>query len=558
MTDFRANVIVKLLDRVTRPARQIRQSLKRLGQIQAFRNLAVAFRNVGASLGNVARQAGKLGKTALFGGGLLGGGLLLGLQQAAGLGDRIAKTADRLQIGVGALQEFRFAADRSGISVQAFDSSLERFVKRVGEASKGAGEAGRVLRFLGVELKTSNGEMRDTEDLLMEVLGALGGLDDAATQAAAAAAIFGREGLAMVNLAAEGAGGIEALRTEARRFGVMSEETARKSEDFVDQMTNLKAAVNGLKFAVAGELLPAISGLLRNLTEWIVANRAVIAPKVVEFTKQLGQALLSIGAVAATVFGALQSIADLMGTWTPIIVAVTAAVAGPFVLALKSLAVILGSLLLPVLKAIAAALLANPIGLVVAALAAGALLLITNWEAVSAFFKQLWSDLTAGVRVFLLITQFLWKSIKQGISDFVDDIVAGIKAFDPVTLMRRAINEVIAFLSSIDLVQQGINFISSFWRGVRAVAIPDSVARFFGLGDTPSGGAVAVPSLAAPVPIGPAASGGFDPARAGRTSGGARRIVIEGRNLPAGAQFEVTTDSPDLEIDAGLTLEVMP
>lgn len=557
MTDFRANVIVKLLDRVTRPARQIRRSLRRIAQVEFVRNLAVGFRNVGASLGGVVREAGKLGKTLLFGGGLFGGGLLLTLQQTAALGDRVAKTADRLRIGVSTLQEFRFAADRSGISVENFDSSLERFVKRIGEAGQGTGEAGRVLRFLGIELRDSNGAMRDTETLLLEVLVALGGLTDASTQAAAAAAVFGREGLAMVNLAAEGADGIEALRSEARRFGLVTEETARKSEDFIDRMTDLKAVVNGLKFAVAGELLPAISSLIREMTQWIAANRAVLAPKVIEFAKNLGRALITLGTISVGILGALQSIADFFGSWVPIIAAVAGVIAGPFIVAVKGLVVSLGTLLLPVLKAIAAALLANPIGLVVAALAAGALLIITNWERVSAFFEELWSDLTTGVRLFLLVNRLLWQSIKSGIADFINDIVSAVSEFDPVALLRQAVDDVVAFLSGIDLVQVGVNFISSFWRGVRSVALPEGLARFLGIGDTAIGGAVSLPSLAPPVPIGPAAAEPGGPAAGGRGRGGQQRLVIEGRNLPPGAQFEITTDAPDLDIDAGLTLDVL-
>ena len=60
------------------------------------------------------------------------------------------KTAGKLGIGIEALQEFRYAAERSGISTATFDSSLTAMQKRLGEAAQGTGAAKKALDQIGL------------------------------------------------------------------------------------------------------------------------------------------------------------------------------------------------------------------------------------------------------------------------------------------------------------------------------------------------------------------------------------------------------------------------
>jgi hypothetical protein len=55
--------------------------------------------------------------------------------------DAIGKTADKIGVGVEALQELRFAAKASGVEQQTLDMALQRFTRRAAEAAQGTGEA---------------------------------------------------------------------------------------------------------------------------------------------------------------------------------------------------------------------------------------------------------------------------------------------------------------------------------------------------------------------------------------------------------------------------------
>ena len=65
-------------------------------------------------------------------------------KQTAPTIDRMGKLSRQIDLTVSELQSFRHAAELNGVSQAKLDSSLERFVKRLGEAKDGTGaEIGR-------------------------------------------------------------------------------------------------------------------------------------------------------------------------------------------------------------------------------------------------------------------------------------------------------------------------------------------------------------------------------------------------------------------------------
>jgi hypothetical protein len=106
------------------------------------------------------------------------GGALIGAATVGDLGalidrsitvaDAIGKTADKIGVGVEALQELRFAAKASGIEQQTLDMALQRFTRRAAEAAQGT-----ALAQMGIALRDQSGNLRRSEDLLGDVADAL-------------------------------------------------------------------------------------------------------------------------------------------------------------------------------------------------------------------------------------------------------------------------------------------------------------------------------------------------------------------------------------------------
>jgi hypothetical protein len=152
-------------------------------------------------------------------------------------GDVLAKTADGIGVSIETLQELRFAAERSGGSVENLDKSLARYVKGVGEAKAGTGTLVTLLQKLDPDLLAKLLNAQTTDEALDLVFEKLRNTESAFEKNAIAAAAFGRgAGIAMIKTAEDADELSAKLRTMG---GVLSEELARKAEEADDRLTDL-------------------------------------------------------------------------------------------------------------------------------------------------------------------------------------------------------------------------------------------------------------------------------------------------------------------------------
>ncbi len=196
------------------------------------------------------------------------GGLALLTKNAITSADAIAKTAAKIGVGTDALQELRFAAELSGVSQERFYKSLEKFVRNIGEAAQGTGAAKTAFDVLGVSVLNAQGGIRDTETLFREVSDALAGIENPTERVRVAFDLFGRDGVAMVNMLANGSAEIEKMRQRARDLGlVLEEDLLRNAEVAGDELETLSKVVSvNLSRALLG-LAPVIADTATLLSE---------------------------------------------------------------------------------------------------------------------------------------------------------------------------------------------------------------------------------------------------------------------------------------------------
>jgi hypothetical protein len=98
-------------------------------------------------------------------------------------------------------------------------------------------EGSAALNALGVSATDVHGQIRPTEQVLLDLADKFSAMPDGADKAALAVKLFGKEGLAIIPFLNQGREGITALMEEAQRLGlVMSEDVARASEVFNDNL----------------------------------------------------------------------------------------------------------------------------------------------------------------------------------------------------------------------------------------------------------------------------------------------------------------------------------
>lgn len=221
---------------------QLRKELDKANQ-----KLSGFERGAKKSLDNFSRAA----KSAL--GVFTVGAVAAATRNALAYADGIDKASKAAGVGAEFLQEFRFAAEQSGVSLQGADDSLRRFGRRIGEfANSGGGPAAKALEALNIELRDTEGNLRSTEVIFNDVVRGLEGVESTTQRAALAAQLFGDDfGPKLVPLLEQGIDGINRLRQEAKDVGVvLSEDVIQNAVKTGDEFSKVSRILS-VQFADA-------------------------------------------------------------------------------------------------------------------------------------------------------------------------------------------------------------------------------------------------------------------------------------------------------------------
>jgi hypothetical protein len=173
--------------------------------------------------------------------------------------DAIAKTADRIGIGIEALQEYQHAASLAGVSNQQLEKAFTQLNRNVSQAANGLQTYARAFDMAGVSLTDHEGKLKRNEVLFEELADAIANTEDATRRADIVMTVFGRAGAQLLPLFKDGAEGIRQMRQEARDLGlVLSEDMAREAERANDQLDRMFRVLNTQLTRVVVSLAPQI------------------------------------------------------------------------------------------------------------------------------------------------------------------------------------------------------------------------------------------------------------------------------------------------------------
>ena len=216
----------------------------------------------------------------------------------------------------------------------------------------------------------------------------------------------------LVNALAGGSEGFKELGDEANRYGLISEEEARRSEEFIDAMTRLKMAIKGVGNALGADLIPKMLPAIEAMKEWIVENRPEIVEKLTTAVSDLSSMFSWIAGRIRDAVGALKGLHEWMSANIPFYdetIGKLAEWAGELGIvrgAAILLAVFLGKALLGAIVGLFRPLvmlgllvLTNPLILLAAAVAAAAFAIYHYWSDIAPWFARQWAAIKAAVPV---------------------------------------------------------------------------------------------------------------------------------------------------------------
>jgi hypothetical protein len=198
------------------------------------------------------------------------------LNQVSAFVSRISSAFDsfndlsaRTGIGVKALQGYSLAAKLAGVDTEAFGSAVQKLAVNIGKATPGDA-LDKSLRAINLSVAELRGLA--PEQQFSTIAESIAGLPTAADRAAAAVAVFGKQGAALAPLFREGAASIDELRERADRLGIIVDETQISNiADMNDAFDLAKATVEGIAGQVIGNLAPAVTAVVDQFLEFIEA-----------------------------------------------------------------------------------------------------------------------------------------------------------------------------------------------------------------------------------------------------------------------------------------------
>jgi hypothetical protein len=445
------SVVIQAVDKITGPLKKISGAVSAVGgrfsalgsRIRGMSDraglpvLANAFGQVGKSAGALVGKIAGIGKTiaTMAAGAVVSLGLLSTAyaDTTGAIGDMAERTgATRVRF-----QELSYAAIQTGATGEAVADAFRKMTLTVGQAAKGDKGLTEMFQGLQINLKNANGELKTSDELFDMFVNRISRIKNPALQATAATKIFGRGAADLLPLIRLGTMGIAELSEQAHRLGVViSDDAVRQGEEFGDTLDNLKAAGRGVFYTIAGQLVPALSKLAKQLIETIVKYRPQIEAFAAAFAKNLpgyidrvSAGFTSLYDKLAPIGNAIVTVSENIGALNTVLVAIgtymTVALAGAILnvaLAIKGLGI---------------AIAITPLGwflITITAIAAAAFLIYKNWDGIAKFF----TDKFTAVK----------DAFKTGM---IDGMLSLWREFSPINLILDQFNALIKFMTGVDL-----------------------------------------------------------------------------------------------------------
>jgi hypothetical protein len=158
---------------------------------------------------------------------------------------------------------------------------------------------------LGVSVSGSDGKLRDTEEVMLDVADRFAQMENGAQKAALAQVLFGRAGAKMIPFLNNGRDGLEAMRKEADELGItMSGRLTKAAEATNDNLTRLRTAMEGVYLRVMEKALPKLVEITKRMVAWSKESGNV---------EKMMQSVNAAMKVATTVWTVLSTALEVVG-----------------------------------------------------------------------------------------------------------------------------------------------------------------------------------------------------------------------------------------------------
>ena len=206
------------------------------------------------------------GVLASFGVALGAYGIITYAKDTLEFADSMGKAAQATGVSVEALSQMTVAAKLADVDMETMAKGLEHVSQAGAMSVSGTSTQARAFAGLGISVKDASGNLKDGNELMREMADKFATIEDGSGKTAAAMAIFGRAGAAMIPMLNKGSEELDRMAQLSDKLGLtISGRTAAAAEKVNDEFTTMGLAVKGLAVQFMDQMLPVLTGVSNSL-----------------------------------------------------------------------------------------------------------------------------------------------------------------------------------------------------------------------------------------------------------------------------------------------------
>ena len=168
------------------------------------------------------------------------------------------------------LQKFQYASEFVGVSSDTLADSLKDLTKNMSDAANGNEEYAAKFDALGVSITNTDGSLRDSYDVFLDVIDALGAMGNKTERDAAAMGLINESAQQLNPLIEAGTDALRAYGDEAERMGaVLSEDDLEALKAVDDAQNRLKKTQEAVTDQISLQYAPHMEKALNKTAELV-------------------------------------------------------------------------------------------------------------------------------------------------------------------------------------------------------------------------------------------------------------------------------------------------
>lgn len=194
--------------------------------------------------------------------------------------DELLDLRDQTNLSLRELQEFRQISIQAGVGMDTVAEAVQKMQVRMASGEEGSADLRIGLEQLGVSLTDVDGRSRDMGDVMTEVIGKLGDMEDVTKRNVTATRIFGRSATELMPLLSMGSEEIATITQRSRELGlVMSDENVEAANKFRAEFDLVTESLKAQARELSVQTIPWLTALAEKVNgiveEWRMIGTSV-------------------------------------------------------------------------------------------------------------------------------------------------------------------------------------------------------------------------------------------------------------------------------------------